>query len=69
MFQKINNPKDPTCKREQEAPFPLQKVVFNPISDYLSKMQNIRIIQKNLVYLIGLSKDLAFQEVNFIFNI
>ena len=50
-------------KREKETvPLPLSKNIFSCVNEYFSKMQNIRIIQKNLVYLIGLSKELAFKD-------
>lgn len=50
-------------KREKEGPIlPLTKNIFSCVNEYFSKMQNIRIIQKNLVYLIGLSKELAFKD-------
>lgn len=32
---------------------------------YLTKLVNVRIIQKHLVYVIGLSSNLANKEVNF----
>ena len=50
-------------KREREPlPMTLPINIFPTINEFISKMQNIRIIQKNLVYLIGLSKELAYKD-------
>ena len=50
-------------KREREQlPMTLPMNIFPTINEFISKMQNIRIIQKNLVYLIGLSKELAYKD-------
>lgn len=59
-------------KKEKELPpISIPKTLFTCVNEYFSKMQNIRIIQKNLVYLIGLSKDLAYKDVKiqFIYSI
>lgn len=51
-------------KKEKDLPpIPIPKTLFTCVNEYFSKMQNIRIIQRNLVYLIGLSKDLAYKDV------
>ena len=53
----------PDQPNSQETPLiPLTKPIFPSLTEMYSKMQNIRIIQKNLIYLIGLPKDLAFSE-------
>ena len=53
----------PDQPNSQETPLiPLTKPLFPSLTEIYSKMQNIRIIQKNLIYLIGLPKDLAFSE-------
>lgn len=42
---------------------------YNKINPNYSKMSNMRIIQKHLVYVIGLSSKYAFTNVNFLFNL
>ena len=42
--------------------FPFMLYKYPSMSEIYSKMQKMRIIKKNLVYLIGLPKNLAFNE-------
>ena len=56
-----------TTNKEQINPreaqtLSLTKPLFPSLNEMYSKMQNMRIIQKNLIYLIGLPKELAFSE-------
>ena len=53
--------KEQTNPRETQT-LPLIKPLFPSLNEMYSKMQNMRIIQKNLIYLIGLPKELAFSE-------
>lgn len=45
------------------------KVSYNKFADNFTKMSNMRVIQKHLVYVIGLSANLAFKEVKNLFFI
>ena len=56
-----NTNKEQTNPREIQT-LPLTKPLFPSLNEMYSKMQNMRIIQKNLIYLIGLPKELAFSE-------
>ena len=41
------------------------EVILNNFSNTISKLSNIRIMQKQLVYIVGLPYDYAFNKVNF----
>ena len=57
-----NNNESRTLRKENEKKFPFHlSEALNP-KEYYSQMQKLRITQKNLVYLIGFPKYLAYNE-------
>lgn len=53
--------KSPKNRQEPIPYFPMN--LFSREKELYGPLQNLRIIQKNLVYIIGLSKELIQQEV------
>ena len=55
---------DPGMKRKENCNQLYSFILYKTpnLREYYTKMQKLRIIQKNLVYLIGFSKDLAYNE-------
>ena len=49
--------------KHEDSKFPKAKPAKSTSSFSLPKLSNVRIIQKNLVYVIGLSSNLANKEV------